>query len=76
MVDGIYGDLERSSLLQNEQKGCRRGFRGAKDQLLISNIILSNCRKASRNLAIEFADSVRHGAYFLIKRDTKNRRSG
>ena len=29
--DEISGHLERSSLLQNEQKGCHRGSSGAKD---------------------------------------------
>ena len=52
--DEIYGHLERINLLQNEQKGCRRGSRGTKDQLLIDKTILSNCRKAKRNLAIGF----------------------
>ena len=37
--DGIYGHLERSSLLQNEKKGCRRGSRETKDQLLIDKTI-------------------------------------
>ena len=54
--DEIYGHLERSSLLQNEQKGCHRGSRGTKDQLLIENTILRNCRKAKRNLAIGLID--------------------
>ena len=30
--DEIYGHLEGSSLLQNEQRGCCRGARGTKDQ--------------------------------------------
>ena len=42
--DEIYGNLEKNSLLQNEQKDCRRGYRGTKDQLLIDKIILRNCR--------------------------------
>ena len=50
----IYGHLERSSLLQNGQKGYRKGSGGTKDQLLIDKIILRNCRKAKRNLAIGF----------------------
>ena len=54
--DEIYGHLERSGLLQNEKKGCRRGSRGTKDQLLIDKTILRNCRKAKRNLAIGFID--------------------
>ena len=37
--DEIYGHLERSSLLQNEKKGCHRGSRETKDQLLIDKTI-------------------------------------
>ena len=54
--DEIYGHLERSSLLQNEQKCCRRESRGTKHQLLIDKNILMNCRKAKRNLVIGFKD--------------------
>ena len=54
--DEIYGHLERSSFLQKEQNGCRRVTRVTKDQLLIDTTIFKNCRKAKRNLAMEFID--------------------
>ena len=54
--DKIYSHLERSILLQNEQKGYHRRSRRTKDQLLIDKTILTNCRMAKRNLAIEFID--------------------
>ena len=59
LLTGIIGDkvyvyLERSSLLQDEQKSCRRGSRGTKEQLLIDKTVLRYCRKAKRNLVIEF----------------------
>ena len=54
--DEIYGHLERSSLLQNEHKGCRRSSGRTKDQLLTEKSILRNCRKAKRNLDIGFID--------------------
>ena len=54
--DEIYGHLEKSSLLQNEQNVCRRVSRGTKEQLLIDRTILTNCREAKRNLAMEFID--------------------
>ena len=67
--DEIYSHLERSSLLQNEQKDGRRGSRGTKNQLLIDQIILKNCRKAKKNLAIILIDymkaSVQHGVPFM-----------
>ena len=37
--DEIYDHLERSSLLQNEKKSCRRESRETKDQLLIDKTI-------------------------------------
>ena len=54
--DEIYSHLEKSSLLQNEQKGCHRRSRRTKDLLLTEKIIFRNCRKAKRNLAIRFID--------------------
>ena len=59
LLTGIIGDkvyvyLERSSLLQDEQKSCRRGSRGTKEQLLIDKTVLRYCRKAKRNLVIGF----------------------
>ena len=54
--DGIYSHLERSILLQNEQKGYHRRSRRTKDQLLVDKTILRNCRKAKRNLVIGFID--------------------
>ena len=54
--DEIYGHVDRSSLLQNEQKTCRRGSKGTEKLLLIDKTILRNCRKAKRNLAIGFID--------------------
>ena len=62
--DEIYSHLERSSLLQNEQKGCYRGSRGNKDQLLIDKTILRNCRKVKKNLATRFIDYKK--AYFMV----------
>ena len=56
-------------MLHNEQKGGHRGSRGTKNQLLIDQIILTNCRKAKKNPAIVLIDymkaSVRHGVPFM-----------
>ena len=40
--DAIYDHLERSQLLPEEQKGCRKNSRGTKDQLLIDKAVLKN----------------------------------
>ena len=39
-----------------EQKGCKKGSHGCKDQLLINKMILEHCRKAKRNLSIAWID--------------------
>ena len=44
--------MENENLIPEEQKGCRRKSRGAKDQLLIDKTILKNCRKRRTNLAM------------------------
>ena len=50
--EDMYCFMEKENLLPEEQKGCRRKIRGKKDQLLIDNTILKDCRKRKTNLAI------------------------
>ena len=52
----IYTYLEESSLLPDEQKGCRRKSRGTKDQLLIDKMILKDAKRGSKNLAMAWID--------------------
>ena len=40
MGEKLYHHLERNGLLTDEQKGCRKGARGSKDQLLVEKVIL------------------------------------
>ena len=47
-----YDHLDTMKLLPNEQKGCRKGSRGTKDQL----IILKNCKKRLTNLNMAWID--------------------
>ena len=42
--------------LPAEQKGCRRKSRGTKDQLLIDNMVLADCKRKHKNLAMEWVD--------------------
>ena len=56
LADNIYDYLERERILLEEQKGCRKGRRGTKDQLLIDKAILKNCRKRHRNLSMDWID--------------------
>ena len=68
LLTGISGDMycfmENENLLLEEQKGCRRKSRGAKDQLLIDKTILKDCRKRRTNLAMTWID-YRKAYYFI-----------
>ena len=52
----VYNHLEEEQILPPEQKGCRRGCRGTKDQLMIDKMILKNCRRRLTNLAVRWID--------------------
>ena len=54
--DKIYKHLLNCNILPNEQKGCRRGSRGTKDQLLIDKAIIRNSKRMSKNLAMAYID--------------------
>ena len=41
--------MKGKNLLLREQKACRKGSRGTKDQLLIDKMIIKNCKK-TRNI--------------------------
>ena len=56
MGEKLYSHLERSGLLVDEQKGCRKGSRGTKDQLLVDKAILKNCRRRLTNLSMAWID--------------------
>ena len=45
IAKGMYNYLERQKFLPEEQKGCKRGSCGTKDQLLIDKTVLKDCRK-------------------------------
>ena len=46
----------RIEVLPEEQKGCRRQSRGAKDQLLIDKTVLKDCKKRHTNLCMAWID--------------------
>ena len=43
-------------IIPSEQKGCRKGSRGTKDQLLIDKTVLRDCKKRHTNLAMAWID--------------------
>ena len=52
LAEKMYSHLERENVLPSEQKGCRKGSRGTKDQLLIDKTVLRDCKKRHTNLAM------------------------
>ena len=56
MGDELYKHLEEENLLPDEQKGCRRNSRGTKDQLLIDNMVIRNCKRRKTGLGITWVD--------------------
>lgn len=56
MGEKLYHHLERNGLLIDEQKGCRKGSRGTKDQLLVDKAILKNFRRGLTNLSMAWID--------------------
>ena len=51
-----YSFLIDSGLFPDEQKECKRGSYGYKDQLLINKMILENCHSRNTNLSIAWID--------------------
>ena len=41
-----------------EQNGCRRKSRGTKDQLLIAKMVLADCKRKHKNLAMAWVDYI------------------
>ena len=48
--------MEANDLFPMEQKGCRRGSYGCKDHLLISWMIMEDCKSKHRNLSMAWID--------------------
>jgi hypothetical protein len=44
--------MKDKNLMPKEQKGCCRGSKGCKDQLLISKAILQECKHKKKNLGM------------------------
>ena len=64
LADNMYDYLVRERILPEEKKGCRKGRRGTKDQLLTGKSILKDCRKRHSNLAMAWIDYLK--AYDMV----------
>lgn len=56
LADCLYVFLESNDLLPEEQKGCRKGSKGTKDQLLIDKMVLKDSKKRHTNLSLAWID--------------------
>ena len=56
LAEELYEHLEQANILLWEQKGCRKGSRGTKDQLPIDKMIVKNCKKRLTPLAVAWID--------------------
>ena len=50
LTEKMYCHSKRENVLASEQKGCRKGSRGTKDQLFIDKTVLRDCKKRHTNL--------------------------
>ena len=67
----MYNYFEREKILPEEQKGCKRGCRGTKDQLLIDKMVLKDCKKRHTNLSMVWIDYRK--AYDLVSHSWVNK---
>lgn len=52
----IYTYLECNNILSDEQKGCKKGAMGCKEQIITDSVIMENARKQKRNLFMTYVD--------------------
>ena len=52
----MYNYLERKKIPPEEQKRCKKGSRGTKDQLLIDKPILKDCKKRHINQSMAWIE--------------------
>ena len=64
IAEDMYTYLEKENLLPNEQTGCKHNSRGMKNQLLIDETVLKDCRKRNTNRAMAWIDYKK--AYDLV----------
>ena len=55
-ANSVYEYLEMYNLLPVEQKGCRRNSSRIKDQLLIDEMVLNDCKKKHNDLGMAWID--------------------
>ena len=56
ITDRLYNHLEKKSIMTPEQRGGKKDCYGCKDQLIINNVLLENCKKKKKNLSTAWID--------------------
>ena len=56
ITDRLYSHLEKVAIMTPEQRGGKKDCYGCKDQLMINNAILENCKKRKKNLSTAWID--------------------
>ena len=56
ITDRLYSHLEKEAIMTPEQRGGKKHSYGCKDQLMINNAILENCKKRKKNLSTAWID--------------------
>lgn len=56
IAEKIYKHTETNNILNTEQKGCRRGAMGCKEQLVIDSVIMHQAYSAKRNIFTLYID--------------------
>ena len=54
--DSMYEFFAENDALPVEEKGCRRESRGTNDYLLIDKMVLADCKRKHKNLAMAWVD--------------------
>ena len=56
IADQICAHLDQEMLLPEEQKGCRKGYRGTNDLLYIDRAVIKEVKSGNKNLAMAWID--------------------
>ena len=56
IADQIYANLDQEKLLQEEQKGCRKGSRGTNNLIYIDRAVIKEDKSRNQNLAMALID--------------------
>ena len=56
ITDRLYSHLKKEAIMTPEQRGGKKDCYGCRDQLMITNAILENCKKRKKNLSTAWID--------------------